>query len=323
MKKVFVVIPNWNGADLIAEALQSLQAQTYPAQIIVVDNGSVDNSVEIIGKRFPEVQLIKLSENTGFAGGVNQGIKYALEHDAEAIALFNNDAVAASDWLEQLVKTMEATPGAGIVTGKLVRNNKIHLDSTGDYYSVWGMPFPRGRNQKDEGQYNQTEEVFGASGGASLYRAELFEQIGTFDERFFAYYEDVDISFRAQLAGWRVLYQPKAVAYHHVSATSSKLGSFTRYHATKNFYLLYTKNMPGRLFWKYLPKFLVQSIRLGASSLLKGGIIPYLRGFVRSVLYLPSTLGKRQRIQSQRKVTSDYIDGLLYKHRPPRIPTIS
>lgn len=321
--KIFVVIPNWNGADLIGACLRSLEAQSFKAHIVVVDNGSVDGSVKIIEAEFPGVHLIKLPKNIGFAGGVNTGIHYALEQGADAVALFNNDAVAEPNWLKNLVETMWSDEKVGIVSCKQMRSDKQYIDSTGDFYSIWGMPFPRGRNQLDTGQYDKPEEVFSAPAGATLYRGKLFEDIGLFDEMFFAYLEDVDVSFRAQLAGWKVRYEPSAVVYHHVGATSSKLGSFSRYHFIKNFYMTYAKNMPGWLYWKYLPLFIIQAVRLGASATLKGGGVAYFRGAARAFLNTPHILQERHRIQKNRKVSTDYIDGFLYKQRPPRIPKIS
>jgi len=320
--KVYIVIPNWNGEDLIADCLDSLRLQSYPAKIIIVDNGSVDDSIRIIESQFPEVALLKQPKNLGFAGGVNVGIRYALDHGADAVALFNNDAIAEPDWLKNLLLSLQNNDDAGIVTGKFMRTDKKHIDSTGDYYSVYGMPFPRDRNQADAGQRDTAEDVFGATGGASLYRAEMLKEIGLFDEAFFAYYEDVDISFRAQLAGWKVQYEPSAVAYHHMSATSSKLGSFTRYHATKNFYLLYAKNMPGWLYWKYLPLFTLQALRLAASSLIKGAIWPFIKGTTKAFLLTPHIIKERRRIQTNRKASLNYIDSLLYKNRPPKIPKL-
>lgn len=321
--KVYVVVLNWNGKDLIKPCLDSLQSQTYPAEIVVVDNGSSDGSVEYIESKFPDVQLIKKSANHGFAGGVNIGIKHALKNGAEAVALFNNDAVAEPVWLEHLVRAMNEEKTAAIVTGRLMQMDKIHLDSTGDFYTTWGMPFPRGRNQKAAGNFEHQEFIFAASGGASLYRAKALHEIGLFDENFFAYFEDVDISFRAQLAGWTVIYIPDAVAYHHISATSSRMGSFSRYHSIKNFYILYAKNMPAGLFWKYLPLFLLHGLRLAVSSLVRGGFIAYLRGCARAVLLLPDTLKARKLIQGRRRVPVSYIDGLLTHSRPRRIPPIS
>jgi GT2 family glycosyltransferase len=323
MKKLlYVVIPNWNGADLLAGCLNSLKNQTFEHKVIVVDNGSVDNSVELLEKDFPEVILLKNPKNLGFAGGVNTGIRYALENNADYIALFNNDALAEPDWLEKLVNAMEADDKIGITTCKLMRDDKKHFDSTGDFYSTWGMPFPRDRNREDTGQRDAKESVFGATGGASLYRADMLREIGIFDETFFAYYEDVDISFRARLAGWDIIYEPSSVVYHQVSATSSKHGNLSRLHSTKNFFILYVKNMPLSLFFKYLPFFIYQAIRLAGSSTLKGKPHIWLKGFLMFLIKLPVVLKNRWEIQKSRKISPQKIDKLLYKGRPPQIPSI-
>jgi hypothetical protein len=318
--RVCIVIPNWNGADMIVECLRSLEMQTYPADILVVDNGSVDDSVKIIEKTFPKARLIKLPKNMGFDGGVNAGIRPALREGYDAIAIFNNDAVADRQWLKHLVDAMKADNKRGVVSCKQLYTDKKHIDSTGDFYSVWGMPFPRGRNQVDTGQYDEPEELFSAPAAATLYRAKLFQQIGIFDEKFFAYYEDIDISFRARLAGWKIWYEPTAIIYHQVNATSSKLGSFSRYHSTKNFFMVYVKNMPGWLFWKYLPLFLLQAARLCTSSFLKGGGWAYTKGVAKAIWYAPQVLMDRFRIQHRRKVSVASIDDMLYHHRPPKIP---
>lgn len=318
-----VIVPNWNGAEMLAKCLSSLEKQTVKTEIIVVDNGSSDNSTETVKKNFPNVRLIKNFKNLGFAGGVNKGIKQAMGTDHEFIALFNNDATAEPDWLEKLLSRIETDEMLGIVTGKLMRDDKKHFDSTGDFYSTWGIPFPRGRNQQDLSQYDKSEEVFGASGGASVYRSKMLEEIGLFDERFFAYYEDVDVSFRARLAGWKIAYEPSAVAYHKVGATSEKLGPFTRYHSVKNFHLLYWKNMPGKLFFKYLPLFWLQGLRFAISSTLRGGLPAYLRGLGRAMLYQPQIFFvDRRKIHKKRKVSSGEIDSWLYHGRPPKIPSI-
>ncbi len=124
------------------------------------------------------------------------------------IGLFNNDAVADKDWLKNLTQVLDENSDTGIVTCKLVDANNQHLDSTGDIYTVWGLPFPRGRGEPVSTKYDDKTDIFAASGGASLYRTKMLEEIGLFDEDFFAYYEDVDLSFRAQLAGWKVKYAP-------------------------------------------------------------------------------------------------------------------
>jgi GT2 family glycosyltransferase len=308
---VAVVIPNWNGNDFIVDCLGSLMKQSQAATVIVVDNGSSDGSDKLVEKKFPSVTLLKLPSNLGFAGGVNHGIQYALEHDFTHIALFNNDAVAEPDWLEKLVKAMDANPKLGIVTGKFMKMDKQHIDSTGDFCRLNGMPSPRGRGDRDKGQYDTAEYVFGATGGASLYRAKMFQDIGLFDEDFFAYFEDVDISFRAQLAGWKVWYTPEAVAYHHIGGTSSKLGSFSRFHSVKNFIYLYNKNMPGWLFWRYKLPFFWKLTRMKLGSIRDGQFGAYLKGFFTGLGHMPVTLQKRRKIQNSRKVSTAYIYELL------------
>lgn len=320
--KVYVIVLNWNGIDMIEECLDSLLKQTYKSEVVVIDNGSIDGSVELLEKKYPEIHLVKEDINHGFAGGVNIGIKLAVEQGADAVALLNNDAVADESWVEKLVDSLNEQPDVGIVTSRLTQMDKKHLDSTGDFYTTWGMPFPRGRNQKAEGAFLKREYIFGASGGASLYRTKMFEDIGVFDETFFAYLEDVDISFRAQLAGWKISYEPSAVAYHHISATSSRMGSFSRYHTVKNFHLLYLKNMPGYLFWKYLPLFILHSVRLGISSTVRGGLLAYLRGWFKALILFPKTLVLRWNIQRKRKVNISYIDSILTHSRPRRIPPV-
>jgi hypothetical protein len=318
----FVVIPNWNGADMLSACLDSLQEQTEVCRIIVVDNGSTDESVKIVKEAFPEVILLEFSDNAGFAGGVNRGIRYALKHGAEYIALFNNDAVANKHWLKELVAEAGKQPGAGIITGKLLRSDKKHIDSTGDFYTIWGLPFPRGRNQKDRGQYDKPENVFGASGGASLYRAEMLKQVGLFDEDFFAYYEDVDISFRAQMAGWKVRYTPEALVYHGVGGTSSKMGDFARYHSAKNFLLLYARNMPLKLYLKYLIPFSLQFCRMAITAITRRKFGVFLRGTIAAIKLHGKNVAVRRANQQNRKVSVDYIDSILTHSRPPRIPSI-
>lgn len=319
---VYVIVPNWNGKDFLGPCLDSLQRQTYKATILVVDNGSRDGSVDFVKKHYPAVKVVSLTKNRGFAGGVNAGIRFALDQGTTFVALFNNDAVADKNWLKNLVSVMNRYPKVGIVSPKLKHLHHNTFDSTGDFYTIYGLSFPRGRNVEDKGQYERPEMVFGASGGASLYRAAMLRQIGLFDERFFAYYEDVDISFRARLAGWLVRYEPSAVAYHAINATASKLGDFSRYHSFKNFLMLYVKNMPAWLFWKYLPLFAYQFGRSTVSNLLRGKVVLQLKAVGVFLWYLPGLLMDRYRIQRHRRLTVQQLDDLLYHDRPPEIPPL-
>lgn len=317
--KIFVVIPNWDGEDWLAECLDSLLAQSQKCVIVVVENGSTDRSAEILASYGKKITVLPQDKNLGFAGGVNVGMRYALKHGAEYIALFNNDAVADKLWLSSLVSTAEQHPRVGIVAAKILHMNGKTLDSTGDFYTIFGLPFPRGRGMTDKGQYDDQFEIFGASGGASLYRAAMLREIGLMDEDFFAYYEDVDISFRAQFADWQVRFEPTARVYHRISATSSRISGFSSYQTAKNFPILYLKNMPGWLFWKYLPRAVYWYVRMMAARVVKGGFWPFIKGWLKFLTLMPRKLVERREVQRQRIVSTQYIDSILYHGRPPKL----
>ena len=313
---IAVVMINWNGQEDSLTCLAALEAQTQQHTIIAVDNNSADEFVSIASKKYPEVKLLKNSENLGFSGGVNTGISYALANGFKYVALINNDAEPSKDWLKWLVATAEDLPRAGIVTSKLLKTDRT-FDSTGDLYTSWGLAYPRGRGEKDTEQHNKQEEVFGASGGASLYRVSMLEEIGIFDDDFFAYYEDVDISFRAQLAGWKVLYQPKAVALHKIGASSGKVKGFTTYQTIKNVPWLLVKNVPARLLPTILPRFIIAYTAIILSSLAQGKVMPVLKGTIVSLFFLPKKLAQRHRIQKAKKVSAAYIKSIIFYDLPP------
>ena len=318
-KLTYVVVVNYNGHRFLGECLDSLLAQTASCKIVLVDNGSTDGSVDLLKADYAQTDLVQLPINTGFAGGVNAGIRHALSAGADYIALFNNDARAESDWLEKLLSVMGRDEKIGMVACRLLHYDGRRFDSTGDFYTIWGLPFPRGRDLQAEGKFLEEEEVFGASGGASLYRASMLKDVGLFDERFFAYFEDVDISFRARLKGWAVFYQPTALAYHHIGSTSKKMGGFTTYHSIKNLFFLYHKNMPGILFWKNYWRFWLTFVLMCLAALKRGQLVPFLKGLVSILINLPGVLIDRMRIQGSRKVAVEYIESILSKDKPPAI----
>lgn len=324
MARVAVVIPSWNGAPFLGDCLRSLAAQTHPAQVVVVDNGSSDGTAALVGERFPEVTLIPLPTNRGFAGAVNVGVGHALRSDADYVALLNNDAVAEVDWLERLVECAERHPEVGIVAPKLLLADGRHIDSTGDFYSSWGWAYPRGRDELDEGQYDGPElrEVFCGSGGASLFRARMLKEVGLFDEDYFAYLEDQDLGFRAQLMGWRARYEPAARAYHRMMATSARISNFGRYQAIRNCIYLYVKNLPAALFWKYLPKFLLGLVLMAANDVRRRRFRAIAGAYVEAAAQLPALLAKRRRVQASRQVETSYIDSILIHSLPPTQKTL-
>jgi GT2 family glycosyltransferase len=313
--KVAVVVLNWNGEEDSLNCIKALKKQTAKHTIIAVDNASTDNFVSFVKQKYLEVVVLENNKNLGFAGGVNTGIRHAIENNFEYIALINNDATPDATWLSELLEPMES-PKIGIVTGKLLKTDGT-MDSTGDLYTSWGLAYPRGRNEADTSQYDVTEEVFGATGGASLYRIEMLKEIGLFDEDFFAYYEDVDLSFRAQLAGWKVIYNPKAVAYHKIGASSGKVPGLTTYMYVKNLPWLFWKNVPRGLIPTIWPRFFIAHCANVVSALAKGKIIPVFKGIFVSFWLFPKKLIERHSIQSYRKVSDDYIKSIITYDLPP------
>jgi GT2 family glycosyltransferase len=313
------VVPSWNGARFLDECLRSLTAQTHPARIIVVDGASSDGSPELVREGYPEATLIALSANAGFAGAVNRGIEHARSLGADYVALLNNDAVADPRWLERLIATAEAAPQAGIVTAKLLRYDRVHIDSTGDFYSSWGWAYPRGRDEVDRGQYDgpESREVFCGTGGASLFRTRMLDEVGLFDEDYFAYLEDQDLGFRAQLRGWRARYEPGAVAYHHMMGTSASLSHFGRYQAIRNCIYLYVKNVPSPLCWRYLPKFALGLFLMGLNDVRRRRFTAIVGAYFEALRHLPRLLSQRRAVQAARVVGVEYIDSILVHPLPP------
>lgn len=317
--KIVVVIPNWDGAEDLPGCLDSLLAQTIAAHIIVVDNGSKDLSAQIVLDRYPQVELIRHTYNKGYAGGVNPGFRRALELGATYVAPFNNDAVADSHWLEHLVNLLDTRSDIGVACCKVASADGTHLDSTGDIYTTWGLPYPRGRDELDTGQYDSMShnEVFAASGAASLYRVDMLRQIGLLDEDYFAYYEDVDISFRAQLAGWHVAYVHESIVRHQTSTTGGRIVGFFTYQTMKNLPMLLIKNVPGSLLPTILPRFALVYCSFFVSAYQRKQLRYALKGALRALAFLPRKLSQRRAIQRSRTASTDHIASLLLWDLPP------
>jgi GT2 family glycosyltransferase len=312
-----VVIPNWNGADCLGACLDSLRQQTLKPHVIVVDNGSVDGSLALIKEQYPEVELIEHSYNKGFAGGVNPGFQRAIDLGLKYVAALNNDAVVDPAWLQQLVTYLDHHDRYGIATCKLLTEDGKRLDSTGEGYTTWGLAYPRGRHEQQLDSYDNQIEIFAASGGASLYRVKTLEEVGLFDEDFFAYYEDVDLSFRAQLAGWKIAYAPAAVAYHQIGTTSSKIKDFAVYQTMKNLPLLLAKNLPQRYLWRVGWRFMLARVLFFGRAVSRGQGWAALKGDARGTYLLFGASAKRRHIQATKKVSDEYIWSIMTHDLPP------
>lgn len=312
-----VVVPNWNGAHLLPKCLESLLNQAIPTHVIVVENGSVDESLAVL-ERYPRVQVVRNETNLGFAGGVNSGFAAAIAAGYRYVAAFNSDAVADPHWLERLAEALDQNPEVGIAACKLLNADGTRIDSTGDCYTSWGLPFPRGRHEQDLTKYDDDLEIFGASGGASLYRVAMLNQVGMFDEDFFAYLEDVDLSFRTQLAGWKIRYVPESLAYHQIAGTSSRVSGFATRQQCRNAPLLLLKNVPSRYLARVGVRFVLGYGVQVFWAMRHGEGFAALRGCADAAAQLPRALAERHRIQSVRTASDDYIWSILDHGLPPR-----
>ncbi len=249
MNKSLVIIPHYNKLSLLKECLKYLDGQNYVNfEVAIVDNGSTDGSAEYIydlSKNDKKYHAILFNENMGFAYAVNKGIKYAIENSFDYSILLNNDAYVKSDFVENLTDSILSHRDAFAVSSLMLNFKKPNIvDSFGDYYTILGWAY-QGRVGTDINEIIEDEMAFSACGGASIYRNTVFEKIGLFDEKFFAYLEDIDVSYRAKLHGYNVYTCKDAVCYHLGSATSgSKYNKFkVKMSARNNIYLIY-KNMP-------------------------------------------------------------------------------
>ena len=250
--KVSIIVLNWNGKQYLETCLSSLEKQTCKSiEIILVDNGSSDGSIEFVRNRFPGVVILRHDTNLGFAEGVNSGIRIS---KGGFIATINNDAEANEKWIESLVRVMESDKGIGCCASKMLRYYEREIiDSAGINVYQNGNAYDRGRDETDTGQYDVQEEIFGACAGGALYRRKMLDEIGLFDKDYFAYLEDVDISFRMHLFGWKCIFVPDAMVYHIHSATSKQASPFKLFYLERNKLWNMWKYYPGNMLLMQLP----------------------------------------------------------------------
>lgn len=331
---ISVVIVNWNRRELLLECLASVSRQTYqPIEVIVVDNGSSDGSAEAVaqlGREFPwPLQVIRNLENRGFCGANNQGISAAR---GEFVALLNNDAEAEPAWLTEMAAVMNRNPGVGMVAAKiLVWEEPCRIDKIGHLIYPDGQNRGRGTGQLDRGQFDRVEEVLWPDGCAALYRKAMLDEIGGFDEDFFAYADDAELGLRARIAGWSCLSAPAAVVRHHRGATLG-LDSIRRLELIeRNRILLAVKLFPGSLLWRNGVYALIRvAAGLWASLRNRGETRRYpgwqgrwrmaqgiLRGNWSALRMLPRMWKKRREVDRIRRLTPREVRELLERHRIP------
>ncbi len=318
MKRVTVVIPSWNGKDLLKPCLDSLYHQEFQDFVtIVVDNGSTDESVPFVKEHFPQVRVISFENNTGFSVAVNAGITAA---ESPYIALLNNDTEVHPLWLKELVEALEADPKAGSAASKILFfSDPTSVNSAGDEFSFFGVAYQRRLRPGDYDLFNEPRYVFSACGAAALYRKELFETIGLFDETFFAYHEDVDLGFRAQLADYRCLFAPEAIVYHKYHRTLSKGSSHWFYLRERNKYFVMIKNLPITILLICSPLIVAYEVICLAQAIWSRRFGAYFKALWDVFVSFSFILQSRHQIQASRVVSNRYVLGLLHLIEPLKI----
>lgn len=294
MVRTTVVIPNYKGIDYIDACLRSLYEGSVPVQVILVDNASDDGSLPLVKKNFPQVKIIAFTENKGFSAAVNEGIK---EAETEYVLLLNNDTVAAPEMVKQLERTLDSHPEAFSVSAKMLQlKNPEKLDGAGDFYCALGWAYARGKDQPCD-RWEYPGRIFSSCAGCALYRRSLFPEIGLFDENHFAYLEDIDIGYRANVCGHPNRYEPGALVYHAGSAASgSRHNAFkVKLSAKNSIYLIY-KNMPVLQILLNLPFLLAGYLVKTAFFLLKGLGGDYLSGIAGGFALSFSREGKAHKV---------------------------
>ena len=304
-----VIIVNWNGMKFLPECLESLRQQAYRHfSIILVDNGSNDGSIDFVIRNYPEVKTIALPKNVGFSVANNIAIKTV---QTEYVALLNNDAVAHPLWLQRLMGALEEHPEAGFAASKMLfYDNPRIIDRTGDGYTRAGTGLLRGRGEPAR-SYNKQEWIFGACAGAVLYRTRMLRDTGLFDDDFFLLYEDVDLSFRAQLQGYKCIYVPDAVVYHKASASIGYDSAISVYYSHRNLEWVYIQNMPAVLILKTIFPHIIYDIAAFFFFTARGRNKDFIKAKWDALKGIKKALKKRKQIQKNRTVEVDYIWRLL------------
>jgi GT2 family glycosyltransferase len=311
MGDVSVIIPNWNGKRLLASVcLPSLARQSYTKfTVTVVDNGSEDGSVQFLRSEWPDVNVVDVGHNSGFAAAVNRGIASTT---SEFVALVNSDVELDPRWLEELVSAARANPAAGSFACKILDfDDRTLISTVGDCVSDAGSFFWRGHRERDFGQHEEIRPVFSACAGAALYRRDVLADVGPFDEEFFAYAEDVDWGFRSQIMGFGSLYIPSAIAFHIGGATSAGVSGLRYSLLTRNSYWFVIKNFPASVLTRNAHKiaFLItrRFVRLGRQF----GWMLSLRTLSDALRGTPSMLRKRRHSRTTQRVTDSHLRAII------------
>lgn len=307
-----VAILSYDGRELLEIVLPSLERQRFrDFRTVVVDNGSSDDTVAWLREHWPGVGIVELPENVGVSAALNECVEAG--RDTELVALLNNDLELDPDCLAELVAAMREHPRAGSAGAKLLDfHDRGVIDGAGDIFIWHGLPARRGHGQRDHGQYDAAQAVFGACGAVAVYRREALMCVGRFDESFFAFYEDSDWSFRAQLQGWECRYVPSAVAYHMGSATVGAAATdFTRYHLWRNGVWLVAKNYPARALLLQAPRIALAHAGHLRDAVRERRLGIWRRALVDAARGLPAVMRRRRTVQRARTRSLRELDAVV------------
>jgi GT2 family glycosyltransferase len=299
---ISVIILNFNGRQWLDGCLQSL-LQDLPSntEVILVDNASTDGSRDLVRSAYPQVTLLELPRNVGFATGNNEGARIAR---GRLLAFLNNDTRVGRGWLRALAAAFEA-PAIGLATSRIVVMNEPDVvDSAGDGYLVAGGAFKHHHGgAAADSIVNAGREVFGACGAACMIRRDVFDELGGFDDDFFIYYEDVDLSYRVRLRGYRCVYVADAIVEHAGSALMGAQSDRSVFYGQRNLEWVYFKNTPAWLLVRSLPAHIVYDVAAAVYFLSRRRFGAFLRGKWSALGGMARLVAKRRRVQQHRKAT--------------------
>jgi len=308
--RVTVVIPNYNGRALLGPCLSSLLRQSFEDfEVVVVDNGSRDGSADYVRANFPSVRLIELESNLGFSAAVNAGIRATV---SEYVAVLNNDTEVEPEWLSSLVAALDSDASAGSAASKILwAHAKDRIYAAGDFFCQEGFGGNIGSSMPDGPEFSKPFRPFSASACAALYRREMLDKIGLFDERFFIFFEDIDLGFRAQLFGYGCLFVPSAVVYHTGTASVGIFSAIRRYHLLRNEMWVLAKNLPRTVLAANLARIVRHQMREAVMALFDGSAAVLLRAKLAALCGLKRAVRSRRALARAKRVTDKQIADLV------------